>query len=35
MLQKKLYLPQKNLINKISNKSLHNLLLSKKIIHQN
>ncbi|WZZ09983.1 hypothetical protein YC2023_095904 [Brassica napus] len=33
--QKKLCLPQRNLISEISSKSLHNLLLSKEMIHRN
>ncbi|KAK9740446.1 hypothetical protein RND81_03G035800 [Saponaria officinalis] len=35
ILQKKLCLPQWNLISEISNKCLHNLLLSKEMIHRN
>ncbi|KAI9075989.1 hypothetical protein K1719_042061 [Acacia pycnantha] len=35
ILQKKLYLPQWNLISEISSKCLHNLLLSEEIIHRN
>ena len=35
ILQKKLYLPQWNLISEISSKCLHNLLLSEEMIHQN
>nr|YP_011009761.1 hypothetical chloroplast RF21 [Sieruela rutidosperma]YP_011009778.1 hypothetical chloroplast RF21 [Sieruela rutidosperma]WPW43020.1 hypothetical chloroplast RF21 [Sieruela rutidosperma]WPW43038.1 hypothetical chloroplast RF21 [Sieruela rutidosperma] len=35
ILQKKLCLPQRNLISEISSKSLHNLLLSEEMIHRN
>nr|YP_009899735.1 Ycf2 [Notoceras bicorne]YP_009899755.1 Ycf2 [Notoceras bicorne]QKK46630.1 Ycf2 [Notoceras bicorne]QKK46650.1 Ycf2 [Notoceras bicorne] len=35
ILQKKLCLPQRNLISEISSKSLHNLLLSEEMIHPN
>ncbi|XP_060959084.1 protein Ycf2-like [Cannabis sativa] len=35
ILQKKFYLPQWNLISEISSKCLHNLLLSKEMIHRN
>nr|YP_009891723.1 Ycf2 [Asta schaffneri]YP_009891743.1 Ycf2 [Asta schaffneri]QKK38096.1 Ycf2 [Asta schaffneri]QKK38116.1 Ycf2 [Asta schaffneri] len=35
ILQKKLCLPQRNLISEIANKSLHNLLLSEEMIHRN
>nr|YP_008999976.1 hypothetical chloroplast RF21 [Agrostemma githago]YP_008999993.1 hypothetical chloroplast RF21 [Agrostemma githago]AGZ17967.1 hypothetical chloroplast RF21 [Agrostemma githago]AGZ17984.1 hypothetical chloroplast RF21 [Agrostemma githago] len=35
ILQKKVCLPQRNLISEISNKCLHNLLLSEEMIHRN
>nr|QKK51645.1 Ycf2 [Plagioloba crenulata]QKK51665.1 Ycf2 [Plagioloba crenulata] len=35
ILQKKLCLPQRNLISEIASKSLHNLLLSEEMIHRN
>src|SRR5690606_16297963 len=35
ILQKKLCLPQRNLMSEISSKSLHNLLLSEEMIHRN
>nr|YP_010417271.1 Ycf2 [Viola tricolor]USF11826.1 Ycf2 [Viola tricolor] len=35
ILQKKFYLPQRNLISEISSKCLHNLLLSEEMIHRN